>query len=95
MVRCSTQQLLRLARRKGIRGRKPSIMTTAQDGELVDNAVFLQNVETILEQEFLSYGYKIVCDELKDDGWVNHQSYEGLPADEKPQLFVQPQDWIH
>ncbi len=36
----------------GIRGRKATKMTITRDGELVDNAVVLQNVETILQRSF-------------------------------------------
>ncbi len=36
----------------GVRGRKPSEMTITQDGELVENTVVLQDVESILQQEF-------------------------------------------
>jgi putative transposase len=50
----------------GIRGRKPSKMTITNDGELVDNTVVLQDVESILQQEFCCYGYKNVWDELKE-----------------------------
>lgn len=58
----------------GIRGRKPSNMTITQDGELVDNTVVLQDVETILQQEFCCYGYKNVWDELKEKGYIiNHK----------------------
>ena len=58
----------------GIRGRKPSKMTITQDGELVDNTVVLQDVETILQQEFCCYGYKNVWDELKEKGYIiNHK----------------------
>jgi putative transposase len=58
----------------GIRGRKPSTMTIKQDGELIENAVVLQDVESILQQEFCCYGYKNIWDELKDKGYViNHK----------------------
>jgi hypothetical protein len=45
-------------RGNGIRGRKPSKMNITHDGELVDNTVVLQDVESILQQEFCCYGYK-------------------------------------
>lgn len=58
----------------GIRGCKPSKKTNTQDGELVDNTVVLQSVETTLQQEFCCYGYKNICDELKDKGYIiNHK----------------------
>ena len=58
----------------GLRGRKPSMMTVTQDGELVENTVVLKDVETILQQEFCCYGYKNVWDELKEKGYIiNHK----------------------
>lgn len=58
----------------GVRGRKPSTMTVTQDGELVENTVVLQDVESILQQEFCCYGYKNVQDTLKDKGYIiNHK----------------------
>jgi len=58
----------------GIRGRKPSKMTITHYGELVDNTVVLQDVESILQQEFCCYGYKNVWDELKEKGYIiNHK----------------------
>jgi hypothetical protein len=62
-----------LKRGDGIRGQKPSKMTITQDGELVDNTFVLQDVESILKQEFCCYGYKNVWDELKGKGYIiNH-----------------------
>ena len=61
-------------RGSGNRGRKPSEMTVTQDGEQVQNAVVLQEVESILQQEFCCYGYKNVWDELKVKGYIiNHK----------------------
>lgn len=58
----------------GVRGRKPSTMTVTQEGELVENTVVLQDVESILQQEFCCYGYKNVQDTLKDKGYIiNHK----------------------
>lgn len=58
----------------GKRGRKPTTMTLRQDGERVDNAVVLQVVESVLQQEFCCYGYKNIGDELKDMGYIiNHK----------------------
>jgi hypothetical protein len=49
-------------------------MTITLDGELVDNTVVLQDVESILQQEFCCYGYKNVWDELKGKGYIiNHK----------------------
>lgn len=47
-------------RGNGVRGRKPSETTLTHDGERVDNAVVLQDVESIVQQEFCCYGYKNV-----------------------------------
>ena len=61
-------------RGEGIRGRKPTTITLRQDGERVDNAVVLQDVESVLQQEFCCYGYKNIGDELKDMGYIiNHK----------------------
>jgi putative transposase len=58
----------------GISGRKPSEMTITQDGELVENTVVLQDVESIIQQEFCCYGYKNFWDELKGKGYIiNHK----------------------
>ena len=49
-------------------------MTITQDGELVENTVILQYVESILQQDFCCYGYKNIWDELKDKGYIiNHK----------------------
>lgn len=49
-------------------------MTLRQDGEQVDNSVVLQDVESVLQQEFCCYGYKNIGDELKDMGYIiNHK----------------------
>ena len=53
-----------------IRGRKPSKMTITQDGELVDNTVVLQDVKSILQQEFCCYGYKNIRSCLTDAGYI-------------------------
>src|SRR5690349_1634840 len=61
-------------RGSGSRGRKSSTMTITKEGELVDNAVVMQQTETILQQEFCCYGYKNVWDELKQLGDIlNHK----------------------
>lgn len=58
----------------GLRGRKPSRMTITREGELVDNRVVLQDMETILQQEFCCYGYKNVWDDLRLKGYIiNHK----------------------
>ncbi len=61
-------------RGEGLRGRKPSTRTVTRDGKQVDNQVVLQDIESILQQEFCCYGYKNVRDELKDKGYlINHK----------------------
>lgn len=61
-------------RGEGLRGRKPSSMTVTQDGELVANEVVVREAEAILQQEFCCYGYKNICDELRDLGFIiNHK----------------------
>lgn len=58
----------------GLRGRKPSRMTITREGELVDNRVVLQDMETILQQEFCCYGYKNIWDDLRLKGYlINHK----------------------
>jgi len=58
----------------GVRGRKPSKTTITQEGELVENTVVLQDVVSILQQEFCCYGYKNVWDEMKGKGYIiNHK----------------------
>ena len=64
----------------GTHGRKPCKLTIIQDGELVYNTVRLQDVESILQQEFCCYGYKNVWDELKEKGYIINQ--KSLPVDE-------------
>jgi hypothetical protein len=39
-------------------------MNITQDGELVENMVFLKDVESILQQEFCCYGDNNFWDEL-------------------------------
>jgi len=61
-------------RGEGLRGRKPSSMTVTQAGELVDNQVVVLEAEAILQQEFCRYGYKNICDELRDLRFIiNHK----------------------
>jgi len=68
------EQNIHYNRGDGIRGQKLSKMTITQDGELVDNTVVLQDVESILQHEFCCYGYKNVWDELKEKGYIiNHK----------------------
>jgi hypothetical protein len=39
----------------------------------VDNAVVLQDLESVLQQEFCCYAYKNIGDELKDMGYIINQ----------------------
>ena len=56
---------------KGIR---PSTHSVNQDGELVENAVVVKDIERTLSQEFCCYGYRNMTSELKELGWIiNHK----------------------
>jgi len=52
------------------KGRKPSTHSVNQDGELVENAEAVKDIEQVLSQEFCCYGYKNMSGELKDKGWI-------------------------
>jgi len=58
-------------KRKGI---KPSTHTVNTDGELLENAVVVSDIEKTLHQEFCCYGYRNMSCELKEIGWIiNHK----------------------
>lgn len=58
-------------KRKGI---KPSTHTVNCDGELLENAVVVSDIEKTLHQEFCCYGYHNMSSELKEMGWIiNHK----------------------
>ena len=67
--------------RKGI---KPSTHSVNCDGELVENAVVIKDIEQTLSQEFCCYGYKHITGELKEKGWIiNHKNVYRLMKEAK------------
>jgi len=67
--------------RKGI---KPSTHSVNQDGELVENAVVIKDIEQTLAQEFCCYGYRHMTGELKEKGWIiNHKKVYRLMKESK------------
>jgi len=46
-------------------GAKPSTHTMTLDGAMVENSKVLEDIEAILKQEFISYGYDLVNEELR------------------------------
>ena len=56
------------------RGIRPSTHTVNSDGELLENAVVVSDIEKVLHQEFCCYGYRNMTEELKEMGWIiNHK----------------------
>src|SRR5574337_202142 len=56
------------------RGIKPSTHTVGSDGEVLENAVVVSDIEKVLHQEFCCYGYRNMTEELKEMGWIiNHK----------------------
>ena len=67
-----------------IKGIRPSTHSVNLDGELVENAVVIKDIEKILSQEFCCYGYRNMAAELKDMGWViNHKKVYRLMKQSK------------
>jgi len=57
--------------RKGI---KPSTHSVNGQGELIENAGVVKDIEKTLSQEFCCYGYRNMTAELKEIGWrINHK----------------------
>jgi hypothetical protein len=55
-----------------------------QDGELIENAVVLKDIEQTLSHEFCCYGDKNMTAELKDLGWIiNHKKVYRLMKEAK------------
>ncbi len=55
-----------------------------QDGELVENAVVIKDIENTLSQAFCCYGYRNLTDELKEIGWViNHKKVYRMMKESK------------
>jgi len=50
----------------GKRGKKPSTHTKSIDGRIVSNAVVVQDIEQLLQREFVDYGYVKVTYYLRD-----------------------------
>lgn len=59
----------------GKRGARASTHTINEDGEVFENAVVINSIEKVLcEEEFCCYGYRMMTDELHDQGWIiNHK----------------------
>jgi putative transposase len=67
--------------RKGI---KPSTHSVNRDGELVENANVVKDIERTLAQEFCCYGYRNMAGELKEMGWIiNHKKVYRLMKESK------------
>lgn len=54
----------------GKAGAKPSTHTLTLDGGRVENAKVLKEIEDILKQEFVSYGYDLVNEELRSMRYI-------------------------
>ena len=55
-----------------------------RDGELVENAVVVKDIEHTLAQEFCCYGYRNMTGELKEMGWIiNHKKVYRLMKESK------------
>ncbi len=66
---------------KGIR---PSTHSVNQNGELIENAVVVKDIEKALSQEFCCYGYRNMTAELKEIGWIiNHKKVYRLMKESK------------
>jgi putative transposase len=59
----------------GAKGMKPSTHTVKDGGELFENTVVVQQIESVfLYQEFCCYGYRNMTSELQELGWIiNHK----------------------
>ena len=66
------------------KGIKPSTHSVNPDGELVENAVVVKDIEQTLSQEFCCYGYRHMTGELKEKGWIiNHKKVYRLMKESK------------
>jgi putative transposase len=55
-----------------------------QDGELIENAAVVKDIESTLSQEFCCYGYRNMTAELKEIGWfINHKKVYRLMKESK------------
>jgi transposase InsO family protein len=67
--------------RKGI---KPSTQSVNCDGELIENAAVIKDIEQTLTQEFCCYESRHMTGELKEMGWViNHKKVYRLMKEAK------------
>ena len=56
------------------KGIKPSTHSVNRQGELIENAGVIKDIEKTLSQEFCCYGYRNMTAELKEIGWrINHK----------------------
>ena len=51
------------------KGIKPSTHSVNRQGELIENAGVIKDIEKTLSQEFCCYGYRNMTAELKEIGW--------------------------
>lgn len=67
----------------GRKGAKPSTHTANTDGEIFENTVVVKSVEDVLRsEEFCCYGYRVMTDELHDQGWIiNHKKVYRLMSE--------------
>ena len=60
--------------RGGVKGIRPSSHTSKQDGRLVANEVVVDDIKTILSDDFVCYGYHKVTMELRGQDYIiNHK----------------------
>lgn len=68
----------------GVKGIKPTTHCVTQNGELFENKVVVNNIETVLQQEFCCYGYRNMTGELREMGWIiNHKKVYRLMKEQK------------
>jgi len=66
------------------RGIKPSTHCVNREGELIENAVVVKDIEMTLSQEFCCYGYRNMSAELNELGWIiNHKKVYRLMKEAK------------
>lgn len=60
--------------KQGKKGARPSLTTTKRDGSVVENALVVKDIRSVLSGEFVCYGYQNVTAELKGmDYLINHK----------------------
>lgn len=66
------------------KGIKPSTHSVTRDGEIFENQLVVNEIETTLHQEFCCYGYRNMTGELKEKGWIiNHKKVYRLMKEHK------------